>query len=261
VIAAVAAGLREAGELVRFSGRAVLSLRGVWHHAGEAIRQAGILVAGSALVVVGLEFVIGAECGLFSSYFSKAFGASGAVGLFTLLCDVREAFPLMFGYILAAKVACGLVAEIGSMRITEEIDAMEVIGTDSMRFVIATRLAAAAIALPIIYVIALMVGTIGSGLVVVLQVAEVSYGAWMGGHFGAAHALSDDLLSLVKAMAIGGTVVLVGLYYGYTVRGGPVEVGTATARSMVVNLVMIHVVGCILTILFWGANARLPIGG
>jgi phospholipid/cholesterol/gamma-HCH transport system permease protein len=258
---ALAAGLREIGELARFWGRAILALRGVWHFSGEAVRQAGILIAGSALVVIGLEFVIGAECGLFSSYFSKAFGASGAVGLFTLLCDVREAFPLMFGYMLAAKVACGLVAEIGSMRIAEEIDALEVMGTDTMRFVIATRLLAALIALPVIYVIAMLFGTIGTGLVVVLQIAEVSNGAWMGGHFGPAHAMSDDFLSMVKAMAIGVTVILTGLYYGYTVRGGPVEVGAATARSMVVNLVMIHVVGGTLTILFWGANAHLPIGG
>jgi phospholipid/cholesterol/gamma-HCH transport system permease protein len=258
---ALAAGLREVGEIARFTARAVLALRGVWHYTGEAVRQAGILVAGSAIVVIGLEFVIGAQCGLFSSYFSKAFGASGAVGLFTFLCSVREAFPLMFGYILAAKVACGLVAEIGSMQIAEEIDALEVMGTDTMRFVIATRLLAAMIALPIIYLIALSVGTIGTYLVVVLQVGEVSNGAWMAGHFGPAHAIQDDVLSLAKAMAIGLVVTSVGLFYGYTVRGGPVEVGAATARSMVVNLVMIHVVGGILTLLFWGANAHLPIGG
>jgi phospholipid/cholesterol/gamma-HCH transport system permease protein len=122
-------------------------------------------------------------------------------------------------------------------------------------------LLAALVALPVIYVIATLFGTIGSGLVVVLQIGEVSSGAWMAGHFGPAHAISDDLLSLVKGMAIGVTVILTGLYYGYTVRGGPVEVGAATARSMVVNLVMIHVVGGTLTILFWGANAHLPIGG
>jgi len=258
---AILAGLREVGELGRFAGRAILALRGVGPYLGEAARQAGILIAGSALIIVGLEFVIGAECGLFSSYFSKAFGASGAVGLFTLLCDVREAFPLMFGYMLAAKVACGMVAEIGSMRIADEIDAMEVMGTDSMRFVVATRLLGALIALPVIYVIAVAAGTLGSGLVVTQQVGEVSYGAWHGAHFGPAHSIVDDLLSLVKAMAIGTTVILVGLYYGYTVRGGPVEVGDATARSMVVNLVMIHVVGGILTILFWGSSAQIPIGG
>ncbi|WP_205698849.1 ABC transporter permease [Conexibacter sp. SYSU D00693] len=258
---AIVAGVRELGELTRFAARAVLSLRGVWLYLGEALRQAAILIAGSAVVVVGMTFVIGAECGLFTSYFTKAFGATGAVGIFTVLCDVREAFPLMFGYILAAKVACGLVAEIGSMRIAEEIDAMEVMGTDSMRFVVATRLLAALVALPVIYVIAMLAGTLGSGLVVVLQVGEVSKGAWLGGHFGPAHDVLDDVLSLVKGMAVGISVVLTGLFYGYTARGGPVEVGEATARSMVVNLVLIHVIGGTLTILFWGADARLPIGG
>ncbi|HYF26608.1 MAG TPA: ABC transporter permease, partial [Baekduia sp.] len=97
--------------------------------------------------------------------------------------------------------------------------------------------------------------------VVVLQVGEVSQGAWMGGHFGPVHSLGEDLLSLVKGMAIGMSVILVGLFYGYTVRGGPVEVGEATARSMVVNLVLIHLIGGTLTILFFGADARLPIGG
>ena len=257
----IAAGLREVGELARFSWRAICSLRGVWRYSGEALRQTGILIAGSTWVVVGLMFVIGAQCGLFSSFFSKSFGASGAVGLFTMLCDVREAFPLMFGYLLAAKVACGLVAEIGSMRIADEVDALEVMGTDSMRFVVATRLLAALISLPIIYVIGVGLGTLGTYLVVVLQIGEVSNGAWMAGHFGPAHALSEDVLSLVKGMAVGVVVIMVGLFYGYRVRGGPVDVGAATARSMVVNLVMIHVVAATLTTLFWGADPRLPIGG
>jgi phospholipid/cholesterol/gamma-HCH transport system permease protein len=260
-MAAIGDGLAEVGEFARFTGRSVLALRGVWQYTGEAVRQAGILVAGSAVVVVGLMLVVGGECGLFSAYFSKSFGASGTVGLFTLLCDTREAFPLMFGYILAAKVASGLVAEIGSMRIADEIDALEVMGTDTMRFVVATRLLAALIALPIIYVIGVSIGTFGSYLVVVFQVGGVSSGSWMAGHFGAAHTFTDDVLSLVKAMAIGSVVTSVGLFYGYTVRGGPVEVGVATGRSMVVNLVLIHVVGGILTILFWGAGAHLPIGG
>ena len=258
---AAAKALWEFGELTRFWGRAVLALGGVWRYTGEALRQTAILLTGSAVVVIGLVFVIGAECALFSSFFSKSFGASGAVGIFTMLCDIREAFPLMFGYILAAKVSCGLVAEIGSMRITDEIDAMEVMGISSMRYVIATRVAGALIALPLIYAIAVVVGTLGTYLVVVFQIGDVSGGAWISGHFGPAHGLSDDLLSLVKAMVIGMLVILTGLYYGYTVRGGPVEVGTATARSMVVNIVMIHVVTGTLTALFWGADPRLPIGG
>jgi phospholipid/cholesterol/gamma-HCH transport system permease protein len=260
-MAAVVSLIREIGDLSRFGVRAVSALREVWLYVGEASRQAGILITGSALVVIGLEFVIGAECGLFSSYFSKAFGASGAVGIFTMLCDVHEAFPLMFGYMLAAKVSCGLVAEIGSMRITEEIDALEAMGIKSMVYIVATRLLGAIIALPLIYVVAVGAGTVGSGVVVVKQIGEVSLGAWLAGHFGASHSLSDDLLSLVKGMVTGIAVILVGLYYGYTVRGGPVQVGEAAARSMIVNLIMIHFIGGTLTILFWGASSHLPIGG
>ena len=62
-------------------------------------------------------------------------------------------------------------------------------------------------------------------------------------------------------MAMGLFVVLVGCYYGYKVRGGPVEVGTATARAMIVNLVGIHLIGIVGTQLFWGGNVQLPIGG
>jgi phospholipid/cholesterol/gamma-HCH transport system permease protein len=257
----LAAGVREVGELAEFSVRAARSGRGAGHYAGETLRQAGILITGSALVVIAMVFVIGAQCGLFTAYFSKAFGASGATGLFTVICDVREMFPYMFGYIMAAKVGCGLVAEIGSMRISEEIDALEVMGTDPMRFIVATRLVAALVAMPIIYLLAMGAGTLGTYLVVVLQVGDVSGGAWSAGHFGPIHGLDEDLFSLAKAMMIGTAIVLVGTFYGYTAKGGPVGVGRATARSMVVNLVLVHVIGGTMSILIWGTDSRIPLGG
>jgi phospholipid/cholesterol/gamma-HCH transport system permease protein len=260
-MASVGAGLEEVGGLAGFGGRAVAELRGTGHYAGEIMRQAGGLLVGSALILIAMEVVIGGECGLFTAYLGRSFGASGAVGLFTLVCDVREMFPYMFGYILAAKVGCGLVAEIGSMRIAEEIDAMEVMGIPSMRYVVCTRLAAAMLVLPVVYVIAMAAGTLGSYLVVVVQVGDISSAAWVAGHFGPAHGLDSDFYSLIKAMAIGLTIILVGTYYGYNASGGPVGVGSATARSMVVNLVMIHFIGGTLSLLFWGTNARLPIGG
>ena len=144
-------GTEEIGKLARHSVRSVVELGPSLQYAAEILRQAGILLTGSALILVGMEVVIGGECGLFTSYLGKSFGASGAVGLFSLVCDEREMFPYMFGYILAAKVGCGLVAEIGSMRIAEEIDAMEVMGIPSIRYVVGTRLFAALMVLPITY--------------------------------------------------------------------------------------------------------------
>jgi phospholipid/cholesterol/gamma-HCH transport system permease protein len=260
-MSALRSGVDEVGKLAGHSVRSLSALPKTTRYAGEALRQAGILLTGSALIIVGMEIVIGGECGLFTSYLGKSFGASGAVGLFTLVCDEREMFPYMFGYILAAKVGCGLAAEIGSMRIAEEIDAIEVMGIPSIRYIVGTRILAALIVLPLIYLIAMAAGTLGSYFVVVVQVGNISGAAWMSGHFGPAHTLGIDLESLLKAMLIGIAIILVGTYYGYTASGGPVGVGRATARSMMVNLVLIHFIGGSLSLLFWGTNAKLPIGG
>ena len=71
----------------------------------------------------------------------------------------------------------------------------------------------------------------------------------------------DVLFSLIKAMTMSTAIVLVGCYYGYTASGGPVGVGTATAKSMVLNIVLVHIIGMLGTLVFWGANPRAPIGG
>jgi phospholipid/cholesterol/gamma-HCH transport system permease protein len=165
----------------------------------------------------------------------------------------------MFAYVFAAKVGCGLVAEIGSMRISEEIDALESVGVDPMRYVIATRLLAVWMTVPFMYAIAMAFGTIGSYLVVVVELQGTSLGQWLTLHF-ASQSLLDNFLSILKVTVIATGIALVGMYYGYRAKGGPVGVGTATARSMIVNLVMIHVIGAALTTIFWG-NAQVPIGG
>jgi phospholipid/cholesterol/gamma-HCH transport system permease protein len=261
-VAERAAGpVRSAGEMGSFWVSALLSLRGVWHHAAEVLRQAGILIAGSALVIWVMEFVIGGECGLFGTYLLRTFAASGAIGFFTEICDPRVLFPLMFGYLFAAKVGCGLVAEIGSMKISDEISALEAVGIDSMRYVVGTRLMGALLAMPVIYLVGVMVGTAGSLVTVVHQIREVSMGGWSAQHWGY-QSLGDNVIGFVQAMLIGLAIVLVGTYYGYRARGGPVEVGAATARSMVLNLLLIHLIVTCVSVIYWGgADAHLPIGG
>jgi phospholipid/cholesterol/gamma-HCH transport system permease protein len=252
--------IREVGGLASFSLRALVALRGVWLYSAEMLRQSALLITGSALIICLMQFVIGGECGLFGNYLLRGFGASAAIGSFTEICDVRELFPYMFGYIFAAKVGCGLVAEIGSMRISDELDALESVGTDPMRYVIGTRLMAALCCIPVIYVISMLVGTAGSLVVVVVQIHEISFGGWAAGHW-TYQDLSENVFSLIKAMVLGVTIVLVGMYYGYRARGGPVGVGAATARSMILNLVLIHVLSAAMSTLFWGTSARTPVGG
>jgi phospholipid/cholesterol/gamma-HCH transport system permease protein len=250
------------GEIAKFAGRMlrdVLSLR-VLRFFGEALRQAGILIVSSTLVIWGLVFIIGLQCGIEGAYFNRSIGTPAYAGVFAAWCDLRELVPYAFGYMMSAKVGTGIVAELGSMRISEEIDALEVMGFDSMLFLCATRLLAAWIVLPFMYVAAVGAGFFASYLAVVVQIAEVSAGGYSL-IFWQFQNPPDLLFSAMKAMAMATVIVLVGCYYGYTASGGPVGVGTATAKSMVLNIVLVHLVGMLGTQVFWGANPRAPIGG
>ena len=250
------------GDIVKFCMRVVGEVFGlrVFRFFGEALRQAGLLILSSTLVIWGLIFIIGLQCGIEGAYFTRAQGAPAYAGVFAAWCDLRELVPYAFGYMMAAKVGTGIVAEIGSMRISDEIDALEVMGISSITFLCATRLLAAWIVLPFMYLAGIGAGFFASYLAVVQQIGEVSSGGFFL-IFWLFQNPPDLLFSLIKAMAMATVIVLVGCYYGYNASGGPVGVGTATAKSMVLNIVVVHLIGMLGTQLFWGANPRAPIGG
>lgn len=252
--------LNEAGAMAAFSGRAVLELRGVFRYTSEILRQAGILITGSMAVVCLMQFVMGMECGTEANYVLRGYGASAYSGVFTAWCGIREMGPYMWGYIISAKVGCGLVAELGSMRINNEFDAMESLGLNPMRYVVATRLVAAWLAFPFIYLVALAFHNLADYVIIVGQIKEVSQGGWEGVHWAFMQP-QDILFSEIKIMVMGTAIVLVAMYYGYTARGGPVGVGTATAKSMILNLVIVHIIGSVFTMVFWGLNPSSPVGG
>ncbi|HEX5593583.1 MAG TPA: ABC transporter permease [Solirubrobacterales bacterium] len=250
------------GEIGRFGVRVaglVYSGR-VFRFFGESIRQAGILILGSALIIWAFVFILGLQCGIQGAYFFRAQGVPQYAGLFAAWCDLREALPYAFGYILSAKVGTGIVAELGAMRISDEIDALEVMGVPPITFLCATRLLAAWIALPFLYLVSIGVMYLASYFAVVKQVADVSAGGYTL-IFWMFQDPTDLIFSLIKGMAMATVIVLVGCYYGYTASGGPVGVGTATAKSMVFNIVAVHILGMLGTVIFWGANPRAPIGG
>jgi phospholipid/cholesterol/gamma-HCH transport system permease protein len=127
------------------------------------------------------------------------------------------------------------------MRISDEIDALEVMGINSLVFLCATRLLAAWMVLPFMYIAAIGAGFLASYVAVVQQIGEVSSGGfflifWMFQN------PPDLFFSLIKGMAMATVIVLVGCYYGYTA-------------------VMVHLVGMVGTQIFWGSNPRAPIGG
>jgi phospholipid/cholesterol/gamma-HCH transport system permease protein len=250
------------GEISRFCGMVmgqVYSGR-VLRYSGEALKQAGILILGSTLVIWGLAFVLGLQCGIEGAYFNRSVGAPAYAGVFAAWCDLREVIPYAFGYMMSAKVGTGIVAELGAMRISDEIDALEVMGVPPVTFLAATRLLGAWITLPFMYMAAIGVGYIASYIAVVEQIGDVSSGGYLL-IFWQFQNPPDVLFSMIKAMTMATVIVLVGCYYGYTASGGPVGVGTATAKSMVLNIVLVHIIGMLGTLVFWGANPRAPIGG
>jgi phospholipid/cholesterol/gamma-HCH transport system permease protein len=226
----------------------------------EVLRQAWIFAAGSVILVLTLVFAFGLVIGIEASYGARLVGAPSAAGLAAAIGDLREIIPYAFGYMMAAKVSTGYVAEIGTMRITDEIDALDVMGIDSPLFLCSTRLLGVWIILPFLYGIAVLTAYLGSFIAVVLQVAQVSPGGYLD-LFWKFQNPADFMFSGLKGMAMATFVVLVGCYYGFKVRGGPVEVGRATAQAMIVNLIGIHVIGILGSQLFWGGSPRLPIGG
>ncbi|MGO9794350.1 MAG: ABC transporter permease [Solirubrobacteraceae bacterium] len=250
------------GEVVKFAAKVlgdVARLR-VLRFFGEALRQAGILIVSSTLVIWGLVFIIGLQCGIEGAYFNRSIGTPAYAGVFSAWCDLRELVPLVFGYMMAAKVGTGIVAELGSMRISDEIDALEVMGISGVTFLCATRLVAALLVLPFVYLCSIGAGYFASYLAVVQQIGDVSSGGFFL-IFWQFQNPPDLLFSLIKAMCMATVIVLVGCYYGFNASGGPVGVGTATAKSMVMNIVSVHLIGMLGTQLFWGANPRAPIGG
>src|ERR1044072_7942851 len=250
------------GEIARFGSRVaglVYSGR-VLRFFGESLRQAGILILGSALVIWVFVFILGLQCGILGAYLFRAQGAPGSAGLFSAWCDLREALPYAFGYILAAKVGTGIVAELGAMRISDEIDALEVMGVPPVSFLCGTRLLAAWMAFPFMYLVGIGVMYFASYIAVVEQVGDVSKGGYLL-IFWMFQNPPDLIYSLIKGMVMATAIVMVGCYYGYTASGGPVGVGTATAKSMVLNIVLVHIIGMLGTLVFWGANTSAPIGG
>src|SRR5215212_4550431 len=168
------------GDIIRFCGVAfgdIFNAR-VFRFFGEALRQAGILILGSAMVIWGMVFILGLQCGIEGAYFNRSVGAPAYAGVFSAWCDLREMVPYMFGYIMAAKVGTGIVADLA-----------------------ATRLLAAWMVLPFIYIAAVGVGFFASYLAVVEQIGEVSSGGYFL-IFWMFQNPPDLLFSVIKGMAM-----------------------------------------------------------
>jgi phospholipid/cholesterol/gamma-HCH transport system permease protein len=252
--------IETAGAIGAFAIKLGRALPYVRHYAGETIRQAAIIVTGSTLVILAIAFFAGGSCGLESSALARAFGAAPIAGGFSSWCTLREVIPFVFGYIVAAKVGCGMVAELSAMRAIEEIDQLDGMGVHTLAYLAGTRLVACAITLPFAYLLSIASGYAAAALMSLGRFGDVSPGTWKL-FFLTFQDSSDLLYSLLKGLTISAFVVVVALHQGYGLRSrGPVDVGIATARSMAISIVGVTLISMAGTLIFWGANPRIPIG-
>ena len=258
VVSGARSRLRTLGEMVKFSGGALARIPQSLRYGREIWWYAAFIAIGSTPVALVLTYFTGSECSIEAYYSLSQIGAQSLAGVFNAICDTREITPLFFGFAIGAKVGCGLVAELGTMRINEEIDALETMGVNSIRFLVSTRMLAALLVMPLMYVLALASSFLASWIVQHFQVGVISDGVYFS-YFWRFTNLLDLLFSMIKAVVFAFTIICVAVYYGYHVTGGPVGIGRAVAKTMALSLVLTVVLNAVLTEAFWGTNPNLPI--
>jgi phospholipid/cholesterol/gamma-HCH transport system permease protein len=250
--------LRDFGGVTALTGKALrLVPFTARHYLPEVARQAGILVLSSSVVIWILMMALAAEGSLQGHYILRQLGAADYTAIFTSTGEY-SAHPSLFGYALAAKVGCGLVAELGSMRISEEIDALEVMGMDSIAYLVTTRILAILFVMPFWLLTAFGLMFLTSHVFSVYYFHSVSPGGYET-VFWTFMTKADFFSAIGCSMLIGVGIIFVGCYYGYTASGGPVGVGSNTAKSMIVNLVIIGIIGVIAQQLFFSHLPHAPI--
>ncbi|TMB93166.1 MAG: ABC transporter permease [Chloroflexi bacterium] len=248
------------GRIVNFAAGAIAHIPQSTRYMREVWWYAAFIAIGSTPVALTLTYFTGSECSVEAYYSLSQIGAQALAGVFNAICDTREITPLFFGFAIGAKVGCGLVAELGTMRVNEEIDALEVMGIPSKIYLVSTRILACFMVLPFMYLLSLGISYVGSYVVQMFQVpaGTISSGIY-GDYFYRFINLQDLAFSMIKAVTFAFLIVCVAVYYGYNVTGGAVGIGKAVAKTMAVALVLTVVVNALLTQVFWGVNPNLPI--
>ena len=223
------------------SGRAFANLVRRPHYYGDVALQMDIIGFGSISIVLLVGAFSGAIIALQMARALSTYGASSQVGTIVSLTLVRELGPVLTAIMVAGRNASGIASELGSMKVTEQIDAMRALGTDPVQKLVTPRLIATAVMLPCLTVVADAVGSIGAYLVSVPLLHIIS-GRQYWETFWRALVLNDLAQGLGKPFVFGMIIAMVGCYYGLQTTGGTQGVGRSTTQAVVVSSIWIFVV-------------------
>jgi phospholipid/cholesterol/gamma-HCH transport system permease protein len=261
--------LDDLGEQLSFFGRALAWVwKGVFHYWKEVLRLiaevslgsgALAVIGGSAGVIAFLTFFTGTEVGLEGYQGLNQIGVARFAGFISAYFNTREISPLVAGLALSATVGCGFTAQLGAMRISEEIDALEVMGIPSIPYLVTTRIVAGFIAVIPLYVVGLLSSYFATRVIVTRY-----FGQSVGTYDHAFHQFlppEDVIYSFVKVLIFAVVIMLIHTYYGYYAKGGPAGVGVAVGRAVRTSIVMINVIDLFLSLAIWGATTTVRVAG
>jgi phospholipid/cholesterol/gamma-HCH transport system permease protein len=217
------------------------------------------LVGGTVIVMIGMTLATGIVVGLQGYYALNQIGAAAFTGFISAYFNTREIAPLVAGLALSATVGAGFTAQLGSMRINEEIDALEGMGIPSLPYLVTTRIVAGVVAIIPLYGVGLISSYFASREVTVLFNGQ-STGTY-DHYFGLFLSPVDVLWSFVKVLLFSAMVICVHTYYGYRAKGGPAGVGVSVGRAVRTAIVVINIVDFFMSLAIWGATTTVRVAG
>ena len=228
---------------------------------GEVTLGSGALatIGGTVGVITMLTFFTGTNVGLQGYAALNQLGTAAFSGFVSAYFNTREIAPLVAGIALAATVGCGFTAQLGAMRISEEVDALEVMAVPSLPYLVTTRIIAGLIAIIPLYTIGLLSSYFATRLTVT-QFFGQSAGTY-DHYFTLFLPPGDVLWSFGKVLVFAVVVILIHCYYGYNASGGPAGVGVAVGRAVRTSIVAINVIDLLLSMAIWGTTTTVRLAG
>ncbi|OXM47996.1 ABC transporter permease [Amycolatopsis thailandensis] len=217
------------------------------------------VIGGTLGVMIGMTLFTGLIVGMQGYSALNQLGTAALTGFISAYFNTREVAPLSAGLALSATVGCGFTAQLGAMKISEEIDALEVMGVPSLPYLVTTRVIAGVSAVIPLYAVGLLSSYLASR-----QITIWLYGQSAGtyDHYFTLFLPPEDVLwSFVKVIIFSVLVILSHCYYGYTASGGPAGVGIAVGRAVRTSIVLISVLDFFLSLAISGATTTVRISG
>jgi phospholipid/cholesterol/gamma-HCH transport system permease protein len=222
--------------------------------------RGGLAVLGGTVgVICFMTFFTGTEVGLQGYQALNQIGSSAFTGFISAYFNTREISPLVAALALSATVGCGFTAQLGAMRISEEVDALEVMAVPSIPFLVTTRVIAGFLAVIPLYVLGLLASYLATR-----GIAVVYFGQSAGTYdyyFNLFLPPADVLWSFGKVLVFSVIVIGIHCYYGFHATGGPAGVGVAVGRAVRAAIVSVNIVDFFLSLAIWGATTTVRIAG